>query len=115
MNIFRSIVLGAVMIAAPMSMANAAGSGDGYSRNITVYNNSDYRVYRIYYGVPGMEYYSRDLLSDYVLNADYHIRLNVDNGRGDCVYNLRAVTESGDTYWERTLNVCRERSWTLTN
>jgi len=115
MHIIRNIVLGAMMIAAPLTMASAAQSRDRYNRNITVYNNSDYQVYRIYYGVPGQEYYTRDLLGDYVLDADYNIRLNVDNGQGTCIYKLKAVSESGGTVWEETLNVCSRSSWTLTN
>jgi len=114
MNILRTLALGAMLAAVPMA-AQAADSNDGRNRNITVYNNSDYQVYRIYYGVPGNEYYQRDLLGDEVLNPNYHIRVSVDNGRGNCTYKLKAVTQSNETFWERTLNVCTESSWTLTN
>ena len=115
MTILRTLALGIMAIAAPLSVAHAADSNDGRNRNITIYNNSDYQVYRVYYGVPGNEYYARDLLGDEVLNPNYHIRVNVDNGRGNCTYMLKAVTQSNETVWEKTLNVCSESSWTLTN
>lgn len=115
MHIFRNIVVGAVMIAAPLSMARAADSNDGYNRDIIVYNESDYQVYRVYYGVPGQEYYTRDLLYDEVINPGDSIVITPDNGRGTCTYKLKAVTQSNETYWERTMDVCRGSEWTLTN
>lgn len=82
---------------------------------ITIYNNSDYKVYRVYFGLPGREMYDRDLLGSSALNPHSNLRINVDNGRGDCTFALKAQTESAGTVWEKTLNVCTESSWTLTN
>lgn len=114
MKLFRTFALATIMAAAPFA-AHAGNSRDGENRAIQINNNSDYEVYRIYYGVPGQAYYSRDLLGDDVIGSSSSQEVNVDDGSGRCIYNLKAVTRSGNTFWEKKLNVCTESEWNLTN
>lgn len=116
MTSFRTVALAAIMAVAPFCAAHAAPySDDGTDRHIRVYNNSDYQVYSIKYGIPGRAYYDRDLLGDDVLNPNYNIRLLIDDGSGRCNYAIRAQSRSGGTFWEKTINVCQESEWKLGN
>jgi len=115
-SFFRSIAIGAVL-----AMLSATGlhaqqsSNDGRNRNVTIYNNSDKDVYHVYFGRPDMEYYDRDLLGSQILDAGENIRVNIDNGRGDCTFKVKATTAGDADVWEKTFNVCTESSWTLVN
>jgi len=114
MSFFRSAILGAILAAAPLSAAHAQqSSDDGRNRNLTIYNSSSQDIYHVYFGRPDMEYYSRDLLGSEILDAGENIRLDIDNGRGDCTFKLKATTAGDSDVWEKTLNVCTESSWTL--
>jgi len=114
MRVFRSIVLGAIVAIAPLSAAHGqASSNDGRNRYVTIYNNSSDDVYHVYFGRPDMEYYSRDLLGSQILDAGESIRLDIDNGRSDCTFKVKATTAGDAKVWEKTLNVCTDSSWTL--
>lgn len=115
MTFFRTLALAATLAVAPFTAAHAASSNDGTDRHLRVYNNSDYDVYTIKYAVPGKSYYDRDLLGDELLNSNYNIRLNVDDGSGRCSFWLKAETKDGKTYWEKLINVCQESRWDLGN
>jgi len=114
MNSFRSIALGAIMAVAPLSAVHAqASSDDGRNRNVTIYNNGSKDVYHVYFARPGMEYYTRDLLGSEILDSGESMRINIDNGRGDCTFKVKATTAGDADVWEKTINVCTESSWTL--
>jgi Virulence protein RhuM family len=57
-------------------------------------------------------YYPRDLLGEQVLRADYNIRIDFDDGSGNCWFDVKAVT-SGGSKWTAHINVCEKSTWNL--
>jgi hypothetical protein len=84
----------------------AAQSFDGFDRRIDVVNDSPYAVIHLYASNIGANIWGPDMLGRYVLPAGDNILGSIDDGKGDCNYDVKAVLSNGRKLIKWNVNVC---------
>jgi hypothetical protein len=100
---FRSLFLALGLVATTLAGvttlgptgADAQGSYDGRSRWVTVYNNSRFQTIMSIHAIPPPsmpETRDPDLIPGYTIPPGGSARIQIDNGQGACVFNIRLTT-----------------------
>jgi hypothetical protein len=86
---------------------------DGRDRRVVVVNRSGETVYRLYASNSSRERWEEDLLGSDVLGSGRQVRVNVDDGSGACIFDLKAETKDGRKAVSWRFNVCTQSTWTV--
>jgi hypothetical protein len=105
-SMLRTALLGLTMT---LSLASAA-QADRYNRVVTIINGTSANMREFYVASRDAKYWSKDILGQDVLYAGYQLDVNVDDGTGYCVYDVKAVFVDGSEVTDR-LNVCETGTW----
>jgi hypothetical protein len=115
----RNIILTAIG-ASLLFTASAASaqSQDGRDRWVSVNNKSFSRTVKTLHAVPSdlrmAVVSSPDLIPQVMIGPGQSFRVNFDNGRGTCLYDIRAVSETPGVEWNvRNFDVCAQSDWNL--
>lgn len=98
------------------SLVSAQNSNDGQNRWMTVNNYSQGGVAVNIYIIPSGANccWSHDLLGSNVVQAGRNLNVNFDNGRRDCVVDIRITSEDPRRDWNfQRIDVCRETALNL--
>ena len=87
------------------SSAPAAAS-DTQDRHVMVMNMSSQTLRELYASPVTSDSWEEDLLGSRVLAAGESINANIDNGTGECSYDLKAVMADGREHIQRAVDVC---------
>jgi FlaG/FlaF family flagellin (archaellin) len=79
-----------------------------------VVNKTGQTMVEFYASVTNADTWEEDILGDDILEDDEAVDVNVDDGSGKCVYDFRAVFESGAEAVKRGVNVCQISTFTFT-
>lgn len=107
MRLAIALVAVAFAVVAPAA-SNAA------DRRVNIINETSVTMREFYASNIGTNNWEEDILGDSVLRPGRSVRINIDDGSGYCVFDLKAVFVDGDVVIKRRFNVCRESSWTVT-
>lgn len=99
-------------IAALALSAQVSFAGD-LNRHVTVVNDTDFTMMRFYASNRDSTSWEEDIFGDDVLPPHSQIDVNIDDGTGYCIYDLKAVFDDGEEVEERGLNVCEVGTWTV--
>jgi len=101
--------------ASPTSAASSASAGasDAQNRHVNVMNMSSQAMRELYASPVTSDNWEEDLLGTGTLAAGQSIDANIDNGTGECSYDLRAVMADGHEHIQRKVDVCSVSQWMI--
>jgi hypothetical protein len=107
----------AAVLAVPFASASAQ-SGDGLNRWVRINNVSGGHTVVTLYAVPSSfgagRISSPDLIPAVTIHPGQSYAVNIDDGRGTCLYDLRATSQTPGREWiVRNFNVCAHSNWNL--
>ena len=86
------------------------------NRKVRIINRSSSPIEYFYASNVDSASWEEDILGrGRVLLPGYYIDVNIDDGTGHCLFDLKAVLANGKKAETRKVNVCRESSWTVTD
>lgn len=88
-----------------------AGAAD---RVVEIVNETGQTMTEFYASVTSTNSWEEDILGDDVLEDGDSVDVNIDDGSGKCVYDFRAVFESGAEGIKRGVNVCQISTFRFT-
>ena len=99
-----------------LTFANAAtGLSSQENRRVRVINRASVSIYSLYASNVDRETWEEDVLGQSVIPPGGSRIVNIDDGTGHCMYDLKAVMSDGRQAIRRNLNVCTASSWTVTD
>jgi hypothetical protein len=101
-------------IAAALAAASAfAGSAEALDRRVRVVNNTSQTMVKLQASNIGTNSWEEDILGSGVLASGRAITVNMNDGTGYCVFDLKATFRSGATAIRRRVNICQVGTWTI--
>lgn len=91
----------------------APGFAFAADRTVEVFNKTGQTMIEFYASVTNADSWEEDILGDDTLDDGDSVDVNVDDGSGKCVYDFRAVFESGAEAVKRGVNVCAISTFTF--
>jgi len=83
-------------------------------RRVNIINRSGHTIMEFYASSVGQNNWEEDILGSGVLGNGASIMINIDDGTGYCMYDLKAVFDDGDESVKYRVNVCEVSSVTYT-
>lgn len=109
---FTNLTIGALLAA----LLSAAAPAHASARSTVKVVNESSRTIVAIHSSPRYRssYGDTDLLGSHVLRSGYHIYVDFDtrDAEDECWQDVIAEG-TGGTRWKKTMNICREASWTL--
>ena len=85
------------------------------NRHVRVVNRASSPIQYLYASNVDRETWEEDLLGpSRVLPTNYYIDVNIDDGTGHCLFDLKAVLSDKRVAVTRRFNVCTNDTWTVT-
>jgi type II secretory pathway pseudopilin PulG len=107
----KGMVLGIAAFAALFVLS--ANVAEALDRRVRVVNNTSQTMVKLQASNVGSNSWEEDILGDRVLGSGREIVVNLNDGTGYCVFDLRATFRSGATAVRRRVNICRVGVWTI--
>jgi hypothetical protein len=82
-------------------------SRDGMNRRVRVHNNTGWTMLRFYASDSRVTSWQEDMLGRSTLGAGRSIMMNIDDGRGACLYDFKAEFTNGQVLTRYNVNVCQ--------
>jgi hypothetical protein len=76
-------------------------------RHIQIINNTRIAIVELYLAQAGTGRWQPDLLGDEILVPTDSLTVDVDDGVGDCRFDMKTVFDDGTTTLRRSVNFCR--------
>jgi hypothetical protein len=90
------------LIAAPLT----AQSNDNRDRVVVLTNFTNATIYRIHASRSDLRDWQEDMLGSNILKSGESVAMNVDDGSGGCMYDIKVVFASDMVHEIRQVNVC---------
>jgi hypothetical protein len=116
MRTFILTAIGAALLfTAPVATAQ---TNDGRDRWVNINNKSFSRTVKTLHAAPSILRLQvidgPDLIPEVMIGPGQTFRINFDNGRGTCLYDIRAVSDAPGMEWNvRNFDVCANSAWNL--
>ena len=109
-----AVLLGVVL--AISGFTAHAQSGDQENRQVKVINRASAPIYHLYISNVDEDNWGPDQLDwNESIGTNQYILINMDDGTGHCLYDIKAVLSDGREAVERHVNVCTIGTWTVYN
>lgn len=100
-------IFSTILFALLASGSTFAQSGDGRDRAVMVYNGTDTTIDSFYASTTNRNSWEEDLLRNIVLYSGETVRMNLDDGSGRCMYDVKVVfSHNKGEYTRNSINVC---------
>ena len=93
----------------------AAGPGLAADRHVRVVNKSSQTMVKFQASNETRNSWEEDILGKDVLKPGQSVNVNLRDGTGACMFDLRATFKSGAEVVRRKVNVCKVGKWTITD
>ncbi len=88
----------------------------GENRRVRIINRASSPIRYLYASNVDRSTWEEDILGPMVMiGTDRYMDVNIDDGSGHCLYDLKAVLLDGRTAERGNFNVCTQESWTVTD
>jgi hypothetical protein len=87
--------------------AASAQSHDGMNRRVRIHNDTGWTMTHFYASDSRVDSWQEDMLGREVLSAGSSIMMNIDDGSGACLYDLKARFTNGEELTRFSVNVCQ--------
>lgn len=111
--LFGGAASAAAKPAAPMAAASTVAV-DNQDRRVNIVNQTRFTIMEFYASSVGQNNWQEDILGANVLPAGRSVVVNIDDGTGYCLYDLKAVFEDGDEAIKYRVNVCEISTFNFT-
>ena len=99
---------------APDSAADAGGATAGAQQDFTLVNNAGHTVMTINVSPSNSDQWGPDILGQDVVANGESVEISFERGDEQCLWDLRATYDDGDTTDSRGVNLCEVATVTLT-
>lgn len=99
--------------AALIATTGSAFANDGKDRRIDLINDTTVTMTEFYASNIDRNSWEEDILDGDYLKPDNKFKIDIDDGTGYCLFDLKAVFADGDVVTENNFNVCKETNWTI--
>ncbi len=113
--IFKSVSLAKMAVAVVCLVLFQADDANALNRWVQVINNSSQTMMNFYASNRDRTTWEEDILGRRVLRPGQRIKINIDDGTGYCIYDMRAVFANGAEAVRWNANVCELATWTITD
>ena len=110
-----SLWLLAVLAAAVAPYSALAQSADGENRVVEIVNERASDIVRLYASRVTTDDWEENILMKQPIRARTRVRVNFDDGTGECVFDFRAVFRDEVVVHYFGINVCVESHWRVTD
>jgi hypothetical protein len=86
---------------------------EAQDRRVRVINNTGQIMVRLQASNVNRRTWEEDILGRNVLRPGQATMANLDDGSGQCLFDLRATFAGGATATRRRVNICQITSWTI--
>lgn len=105
--------LAALALAGSMLAGCAAPGGDMWNRNVLIRNESG-EAFREFYGSRATtDSWEENILGSSTVPNGEEVMIDFDDGTGECIFDLQAVTMSGREIEEYGIDICTATSVTF--
>jgi hypothetical protein len=107
----------APVTSAPTAAATTAPQAysDNQNRQVMIVNSSSQSVREFYASPVTSDNWEEDMLGSGVLGPGESISANIDNGTGQCSFDLKAVMMDDTEHIQNGVNVCAVSRWTISD
>ncbi len=109
MKIFAVAAVGALFLSACTDTQTSVSA----NRMVTIGNTTGVTMTRFYASNITRSSWEEDIFGSDVLPSGRSINVNIDDGTGACLFDLKAVFADGDVVTQKNFNVCVESRWTV--
>lgn len=106
MRVTMTVLLAAASIA-------LAGPAFALDRHVKVVNHTSEVMTKFQASNIKHKNWEEDILGRDTLNPGSSVRVNISDGTGGCMFDLRATFEDGQTVVRNGVNVCKVGTWTI--
>ena len=108
MSLMKSLIAGVAIAAAFVSAPVVAAN-----RHVAIVNNTSHAIREFYASNIGTDSWQEDILGAHVIPPYSVVDVNIDDGTGYCMFDLKAVMDTGEEVVRGRVNVCSVSSWTI--
>jgi hypothetical protein len=106
-------VLGTIGGIACLAFGFSASPAEAQDRRVRVVNNTSQLLVKLQASNVNRTSWEEDILGKNILRPGQATVANLNDGSGQCLFDLRATFRSGATATRRRVNVCQISSWTI--
>jgi len=89
----------------------SSSGGDGLNRQVRIINETRWTMVEFYASNVDADTWEEDILGYDVLPAGESVMINIDDGKGYCMYDFKAVFADDDVLVRKRVNVCEISSY----
>ena len=108
-------IVTAGVCALAFSTAFAVSEASAQDRRVRVINNTSRTMTMLQASNTSRRTWEEDILGRNVLYPGQATMANINDGSGACMFDLRATFQGNVRAVRRNVNVCRIKSWTITD
>ena len=86
---------------------------EAQDRRVWIVNDTSWTMTHFYASNVDRTVWEEDILGRDILYPGERVRVDIDDGTGYCLYDLKAVFEDGDEVVRSGFDVCDSGSWTV--
>ena len=109
------MLLVAATILLSTSILSARATSPQEDRRVRIINRASSAIYHFYASNVDSDSWEEDILGNRTIPPGKSVIVNIDDGTGHCMYDLKAVLRDGREAVRRRFNVCTQESWTVTD
>lgn len=98
-RVFAAVAVSAVLLA-PVAHAQSEAI------NFTLTNNTEHVLTHLYISLPSTDEWEEDIFGSDVLGSGETIEISIDDGLDECVYDVRADFDDGDSMQIASVDFC---------
>ncbi|MCP5038124.1 MAG: hypothetical protein GY945_11040 [Rhodobacteraceae bacterium] len=110
MKLFTFLAASALLL---LSACMEAPTSGGQNRMVTIGNYTGVTMTHFHASNTSRSDWEEDIFGNSVLRSGNTVNVNIDDGSGACMFDLRARFADGDVVIRNNFNVCRESSWVI--
>ncbi len=101
----------ALAIAGSLFLSAAAHATDGNNRVVDIINDTSVTMTEFYASNIDRTDWEEDILDGDYLRPGSEVSVDIDDGSGYCLFDLKAVFADGESVTQKRFDVCTEPSW----
>jgi hypothetical protein len=106
-------IVAIVFACAAVATAVLPAAAQSLDRRVRVVNNTSQPMVKLQASNTGSKSWEEDILGTRILGAGREIVVNLNDGTGYCMFDLKATFRGGATAIRRKVNICKVAVWTI--
>jgi hypothetical protein len=107
---YNALMMGCVLFAAQLSMSASVYAAD---RRVVIVNNTGVPMTNFYASASETNDWEEDILGRDILDDGEEVRVNIDDGSGECMFDFKGVFKGGQSVVKKKIDVCHIGKFTF--